>query len=82
MKDTLHRYIAQELADTDKESLSADAELLGDGFIDSIGIMSLLMFIEKKFGIRVPPEDVTIDHFSSVNAIHSYLERRHSDNAS
>ena len=79
MKDRLRRYIARDLMDADEESLSDDAELLGDDLIDSIGVMSLATFIEDEFDIRVPPEDVTIEHFASVNTIHAYLERRRSD---
>lgn len=81
MKDRLRRYIARELMDADEASLPDDANLLGDNLIDSIGIMSLLAFIETEFGVRVPPEDVTIEHFASVNTIHAYLERRRSDDA-
>jgi acyl carrier protein len=81
MKDALRRYIANNLMDADDTALSDDANLLGDGLIDSIGIMSLLTFIENEFDVRVPPEDVTIEHFASVNTIHAYLERRRSDDA-
>ena len=81
MKDILRRYIAHDLMDADTASLDDDANLLGDGLIDSIGVMSLLMFIENEFDIRVPPEEVTIEHFASVNTIHAYLERRRSDDA-
>lgn len=81
MKDQLRRYIARDLMNADEASLSDDASLLGDNLIDSIGVMSLMMFIENRFDIRVPPEDVTIEHFASVNTIHAYLERRRSDDA-
>ena len=79
MKDRLRCYIARDLMDADEESLSDDADLLNDNLIDSIGVMSLMTFIEDEFDIHVPPEDVTIEHFSSVNTIHAYLERRRSD---
>lgn len=81
MKDVLRRYIARELMDADVEALSDEANLLADGLIDSIGIMSLLMFIEDEFATSVPPEDVTIEHFASINTIHAYLDRRRPDDA-
>lgn len=82
MKDQLRIYIARDLMNApEPAALADDANLLGEGLIDSIGIMSLLAFIEAEFGVHVPPEDVTIEHFLSVNTIHAYLEHRRVDHA-
>ncbi len=39
-----------------------------------MGVMRVIAFIEIKHGYRVPPEDVTVDNFISVNAIVGYLQ--------
>ena len=77
MKDTLKHYIEQELlSDRGAVTLSDDDNLLGSGLVDSVGMMTLVLFIEDTFALTVPPEDVTIEHFMSVNTIHAYLESR------
>lgn len=58
------------------EALGSDDDLLGSGLVDSLGVMRLIGFIEQELGIRVPPGDVTIEHFMTVDHICTYLELR------
>lgn len=77
MKEVLRRYIAQELLSNGAAAaVTDDADLLGGLAIDSVGMMSLVLFIEEEFGLPVPPEDVTIENFLSINAIEAYLQSR------
>jgi acyl carrier protein len=41
--------------------------------------MSIVFFIEQELGIRIPPEDVTIEHFRTIETIDAYLSRRRPD---
>lgn len=54
--------------------LEVDEELLFSGLLDSIAIMRLIGFIESDLRVSVPPEDVTLEHFASVEAMALYLE--------
>ncbi|MBV7333005.1 acyl carrier protein [Chloroflexi bacterium TSY] len=54
--------------------VTPDVNLLTTGLVDSLGVMRLVMFIEEEFGINVPPEDVTIEHFLTVSDMVRYLE--------
>jgi methoxymalonate biosynthesis acyl carrier protein len=46
------------------------------GLKDSLFAMELLVFVEGTFGIRIQPEDLSIENFRSVNAICALIERR------
>ncbi len=77
MKEILRRYIAQELlSHRNGAVVGDDDDLLGSWSIDSVGMMSLVLFIEEEFRLPVPPEDVTIENFLSINAIDAYLRKR------
>lgn len=76
MKETLRRYIAHELLNDGSQVVGDDDDLLGSWSIDSVGMMSLVLFIEEKFELPVPPEDVTIENFVSISAIDAYLRSR------
>lgn len=77
MKETLKQYIEQELlSDRGAVTLDDDDNLLGSGLVDSVGMMSLVLFVEDTFELMVPPEDVTIEHFLSVNTISGYVQKR------
>lgn len=76
MRDALKRYIAHELLGRrDALGLADDDDLLGSG-VDSVGMMSLVLFIEERWQLPVPPEDVTIENFQTVERIESYLRGR------
>ena len=76
-QEALKRYLTQDLLNDHKNlNLSVDDNLLIGGLVDSLGIMQLISFIEQNFNIRVPPEDVTIEHFRSIRVIAEYIERR------
>lgn len=73
MRNKILDYIKTEiLADT--QSVSGDQDLLTTGMIDSIGVMRLIVFLEKEFAQQIPPQDVTLENFGSVNAIVEYIE--------
>lgn len=77
MKAELRRYITEEVLNGRAEVVLADGDnLLGTGLLDSVAMISLVLFIETEFGIPVPPEDVTIENFLSIDTIDSYLARR------
>ncbi len=66
-------YITAELVIDRSYELAADDELLLDGIIDSIGATRLVGFVEETWSLRIPPEDVTVENFGSVNQIAEYL---------
>ena len=76
MNDVLIEYIqTQLLAGQGHVNLSPEDDLLGSGLVDSLGMIQLLAFIEEKFEIQIPPQDMTIENFMSVEDISQYLSR-------
>lgn len=79
MKERIARYIAEELLNLDPRDgrvIAPDEDLLGSGLVDSLGIMSLVFFVEQEAVLEIPPEDVTIENFQTIDAIDGYLARR------
>ena len=74
MKTELLRFITDEiLSGKGKTDLQPEDDLLTTEIIDSMGVMRLISFIETTYGVRVPPEDVTIENFMTVDTISDYL---------
>ena len=69
-------YIEEEFvlegSDVDVET----ANLLEEEVIDSLGIFTLVSFIEDKFGVSVDPEEVNLDNFESVDAVTKLVESK------
>lgn len=76
MHDILIGYIRKQLLGGRNDiELSPEDDLLGSGLIDSLGMIQLLGFIEEEFDLKIPPQDMTIENFMTVEAIGHYLER-------
>ncbi len=76
MRETLRHYLSTELLVGHAGELTDDENLLLSGLVDSIAVMRFIAFIEERFELTVPPEDVTIENFSTIQRIASYLQRR------
>lgn len=58
------------------EAYSATQSLLETGVIDSMGVLSLVTWIEQEFGIVVDDEDVVPENLDSIASIAAYVERK------
>ena len=53
-------------------------DLFEDGYVDSIGVIELIQFLEKTFAIDIPEEDLFSPEFSTINGIASIVARNRS----
>lgn len=74
----LKDLIAYELdINVKREELSEDSPLLEGGIgLDSISIVNLIVLIEKNFSIRFQDEEITMDLFSDLNTLSSFIESK------
>jgi acyl carrier protein len=77
IREHLRRYIAENLLFSDKEyPFEDDASFLKNGVVDSTGVMELVAYVEKKFGVTVDPKEVVPDNFDSVKSLTDYVKRK------
>lgn len=50
-----------------------DASFLREGIIDSLGVMELVTFVEKQYGIAVADHELLPSNFDSVNQLSSFI---------
>lgn len=77
IQNELQTFLIEELL-THQAGLQLEVtdDLLGGGLVDSLGIMRFIAFIESTHGITVPPGDVTIENFRTVETVSRYVEGR------
>jgi len=46
-----------------------DTELFSRGLIDSLNVIELVTFVEGELGKAIPPADITLDNFDTINRI-------------
>lgn len=70
VETTIRRFIVQELLfQKDENSLKADDSLLERRIIDSAGMMELVSFLEKEYGITIGRGDIVPENFETIQAI-------------
>ncbi|MCD4769692.1 MAG: acyl carrier protein [Bacteroidales bacterium] len=69
MKDLILNYVINEYQEDEDDEITYDTPLISGGFVDSFSMVSLKVFLEKKFKIQIPDEKASPEAFDSVNKI-------------
>lgn len=66
----LQNDLARDLTDVE-DSMS----LLRAGVLDSLGVMQLVAFLQERFGVLIPEDDLVPENLESVDAIVTFVAR-------
>ena len=69
MKEMILKYVIKEYVDDEDVEITYETPLISSGYVDSFSMVSLLVFLENKFKIKIPPSKATPETFDSVNNI-------------
>lgn len=71
MRDVVLEYVRNEYVDEDDDEteLDYDTPLISGGIVDSFSMVSLKVFLERKYDIQIPDAKATPEAFDSVNKI-------------
>ncbi|PKK83856.1 MAG: hypothetical protein CVT49_06285 [candidate division Zixibacteria bacterium HGW-Zixibacteria-1] len=79
MSDTKERileYVKNEyLEEDDDREVTYDTPLISGGIVDSFSMVSLKLFLENKYNIKIPDDVATPEAFDSVNNIVEVLKK-------
>ncbi len=77
LRDAVLTYVKNEYIDDEEEAeeLTADTPLISGGIVDSFSMVSLKVFLEKKYAIKIPDEDATPTAFDTVAKIVELVKR-------
>jgi acyl carrier protein len=75
LRETLIKFIEDNvLGESHPLKIKPDTNLIEEGLIDSMGLIQLLLFVEKQTGIHIPDEQVLPEHFQTVLCIERLVE--------
>jgi acyl carrier protein len=57
----------------------ADKSLIEAGVIDSTGVLEMVSFLERDFGIKVNDADIIPQNLDSISAISGFVEHKQSE---
>ncbi|NIT37091.1 MAG: hypothetical protein GTN49_11440 [candidate division Zixibacteria bacterium] len=79
LKDKIREYVVDEYVEEGEDiEVKDDTPLISGGLVDSFSMVSLKLFLETEYSIKIPDERATAEAFDTVNAI-AALVREYAD---
>lgn len=75
MKEKLKTFIFAELIYHEDPAAFGDDDDLLEAGLDSMGIMRLIMFAEKEFGVTLPDTEIEPNNVKSLNALEIWIQK-------
>jgi acyl carrier protein len=75
IKEKVTSYINQAVY-TEKDKIKDDSLIFKEGFIDSMGFITLITYLEEEFGINTVDADLLEENFESINAISDFVKSK------
>jgi acyl carrier protein len=73
---TILSYITREYADALQGALiDANTPLISSGLIDSLSMVSLKVFLDQTYRVRIPDAEASAEAFDSASALVALLRR-------
>lgn len=73
--EALRTYIQNEILNDPDFVIEADQDLLLSETLNSLSVTLLLVHLETVCNVQIPPEDVTLENFSTLESIAGYVQR-------
>jgi acyl carrier protein len=75
IKENLKTYI-QQATNVDIGKIQFDSLFFKEGYLDSMGFIMLITYIEEEFEFKTSDDDLIEENFESINAISDYIIRK------
>lgn len=77
VKKQIKSFLLENFLFTDDEmAIGDDESFLGSGFIDSTGMMEIILWLEDTFGIEVENDEMIPANLDSVNSLIGFVDRK------
>lgn len=79
IKTQVKQYVLENfLMGVDANKVEDSTSFIGKGIIDSTGVLELVAFLEKTYGIRVEDAEMVPENLDTLNNIEEYVHRKQS----
>ncbi len=53
--------------------IGVDTELFREGIVDSMGVLTLIAFLEQTFEIQIEPQEMVLSNFETIAAMRDFV---------
>ena len=66
-------FVKDQFGGTERSRVDVETELFREGIVDSMGVLTLLRFLEETFQIEIEPREMRVEHFASIAAMRDFV---------
>ena len=74
--ENVRRFILENFYVSDPEELSDEVSLLDSGYVDSTGMMEVILFLEREYGIHIEDHETIPQNLESISRIAAFIARK------
>jgi acyl carrier protein len=74
--DALASFFVQAKTSREGATVAPDTDIIGQGFVDSLGIFKLIAYVEETFGITIEPDEVLLENFQTLRALRNLIVKK------
>jgi acyl carrier protein len=74
--EQIKKYFEENFMIKWSETFSDEDSLLENGIIDSTGVLELVLFIEKNYGIKIADDELVPENLDSLINIKKFVEKK------
>jgi acyl carrier protein len=75
----VRKWIIESAGRADDGALQPDTNLMDDEYLDSLGMMGLILFIEELRGMPIEENDMSVHNFVSLRHCHATCRKMHAE---
>ena len=72
----LREFLRNNFPAARQSEVSATAQLLEEGIVDSLGLLTMVEFIEDTYGFAVDGDEMVTENFGSLAALAEFIARK------
>jgi acyl carrier protein len=76
IKTKVREFVIDNFMFGNSNGIQDDTSFLGEGIIDSTGVLEMVTFIEETFAVKVDDEELIPENLDSVDNVVGYLQRK------
>ena len=75
-KNIIQQFFNENIIVEIDDNFSDNDSFLENGLIDSTGVLELVMFIEREFGIKVEDDEIIPENIDSFSNLENYINSK------
>jgi acyl carrier protein len=73
IQERMRQFILEYFYLSDPAELTDDVSLIDSGFVDSTGMMEIILFLEGEYGIHIEDRETTPENLGTIDAIAEFV---------